>query len=161
MYLPWVHGHYHNGRGPKISFSVTKVYDFIFVRNMVDFNEARLHEATLNLHRHAWIFSRLSITSVDGKQHLSEVVFSALIGYWLTERLEQRTWFRLFFYKKPDSWGSPGPLLSWYQEIYVLKDAKKVWSTEHSCNIARNCLKYWTFVQHSTQLSEILNIRAT
>ena len=28
-----------------------------FYENLVDFNEAHLHEATLNLHRHAWIFS--------------------------------------------------------------------------------------------------------
>ena len=41
--------------------------------NLVDFNEVRLHEATLNLRMHAIIFSRLSIPSVDGKQHLSEV----------------------------------------------------------------------------------------
>jgi hypothetical protein len=29
------------------------------------------------------IFSRLSVASVDGKQHLSEVVFSALVGFSL------------------------------------------------------------------------------
>ena len=44
----------------------------------MDFNEAFLHEATFNLHTHKIIFYRLSIASVDGKQHLSEVVFSAL-----------------------------------------------------------------------------------
>ena len=27
--------------------------NFFFYKNMVDFNEARLHEATLNLHTHA------------------------------------------------------------------------------------------------------------
>ena len=48
-----------------------------FCENLVDFNETRLHEATLNLHIHMWIFSCLSIASVDGKQPLSEVVFSA------------------------------------------------------------------------------------
>ena len=37
----------------------------------------------LNLLTHAWIFSRLSIASVDGKQHLSEVVISALVGFSL------------------------------------------------------------------------------
>ena len=31
-------------------------------------------------------FSRLSITSVDGKKHLSEVVFSALVGFLLLEK---------------------------------------------------------------------------
>ena len=53
---------------------------FFFWENLVDFNEARLHEATLNLHTHAWFFSSLSIASVDGKQHLNELVFSALGG---------------------------------------------------------------------------------
>ena len=33
----------------------------------MDFNEAHLHEATLNLHTHAWIFSHLSIASVVRK----------------------------------------------------------------------------------------------
>ena len=47
----------------------------------MNFNEARLHEAFINLHTHACIFSCLSIASVDGKQHLSEVVFSALVGF--------------------------------------------------------------------------------
>ena len=28
-----------------------------FCKNLVDFNEARLHEATLNLHTHVWVFS--------------------------------------------------------------------------------------------------------
>ena len=45
----------------------------------MDFNEARLYEVTMNLHMHALIFFCLS-ASVDGKQHLSEVVFSALVG---------------------------------------------------------------------------------
>ena len=42
-----------------------------------------VHEATLNLHMHLWIFSHMLIASVDGKQHLSEVVFSALVGFSL------------------------------------------------------------------------------
>ena len=49
----------------------------------MDFNASRLHEVTLNIHMYAWIFSRLSIASVDGKQHLSEIVFSALVGFSL------------------------------------------------------------------------------
>ena len=62
--------------------SLRKVSDlFIFCKNLVDFNEARLHEATLKLHSHSRIFFRLSIVSVDDKQHLSEIVFSALVGY--------------------------------------------------------------------------------
>ena len=31
-------------------------------------------------------FSRLSIASVDGKQHLSEIVFSALVGFSLLDK---------------------------------------------------------------------------
>jgi hypothetical protein len=54
-----------------------------FRENLVDFNAARLHEATLNLHTHRWIFHHLSIASVDGKQHLGEAVFSALVGFSL------------------------------------------------------------------------------
>ena len=56
---------------------------FFFCKNLVDFNEAHLHEVTLILHTHAWIFSHLLIVSVDGKEHLSEVVFSALVGFSL------------------------------------------------------------------------------
>ena len=103
---------------------------------------------------------------VDGNQHLSEVVFSALvrfslyttnthyrvkespksttgmssvayvmlcgtrdrscgqqaIGASITTMLQHipRTWFRLFFSKKPDSWGSPGSLLSWYGSLWLM-----------------------------------------
>ena len=57
-----------------------------FCENLVDFSEAHLHEATLNLHTHAWIFYRLSVTSVDGKQHLREIVFSALVRFSLLEK---------------------------------------------------------------------------
>ena len=56
---------------------------FFICENLVDFYEARLHETSLNLHRHMWIFSRLSIAPVDGKHHLSELVFSALVGFSL------------------------------------------------------------------------------
>ena len=51
--------------------------------NLVYFNEARLHEGILNIHTHAWIFHRLSLAPVDGKQHLSEVAFSDLVGFSL------------------------------------------------------------------------------
>ena len=47
---------------------------FFFCENLVDFNKAHLHDATLNLDMHAKIFSHLSISSVDGKQQLSESV---------------------------------------------------------------------------------------
>jgi hypothetical protein len=64
--------------------SLRKVSDlFIFCKNLVDFNEARLHETTLNLHIRVWIFSQMSIASVDGRQYLSEVVFSAHVGFSL------------------------------------------------------------------------------
>ena len=39
---------------------------------------------TLSLHTYSFIFSRLSIASIDDKQNLSEVVFSALVGFSLT-----------------------------------------------------------------------------
>ena len=57
---------------------------------MVYFNEAHLHEATLNLHTYELIFSHLSIASVDGKQHLSEVVFSALVRFSLYTSMHHR-----------------------------------------------------------------------
>ena len=40
----------------------------------MDFSKARMHEVTLNLHTHAGFFSLLSIASVNGMQHLGEVV---------------------------------------------------------------------------------------
>ena len=62
--------------------TLRKVSDLIlFCKNMVDFNKAFLHMATLKLYTH--IFSRLSIVAVDDKQRLSEVVFSALVGFSL------------------------------------------------------------------------------
>ena len=65
-------------------YSVRKVSDlFLFCENLVDLNEARLYKATMNLYTHASIFTRLSIASVDGKQHLSELVLSALVGFSL------------------------------------------------------------------------------
>ena len=53
----------------------------------MDFNEARLHEATLTLHTHALIFSHLLIVSVDGKQHLSEVVFSGSLRIFVVRKM--------------------------------------------------------------------------
>ena len=52
----------------------------------MDFNEGRLYEATLNPRTHAAIFSLLSIASVDGKEHLNEIVFSALFRFSLLEK---------------------------------------------------------------------------
>ena len=66
-----------------IYYSVRKVSSFFSCENLVDFNEARFYEATVTFHTHAWIFSRLSTTSVDDKQHLSELVFRALVGFSL------------------------------------------------------------------------------
>ena len=67
---------------PSDTWSVRK-YPTFFCENLVDLNEAPLHEATFNLHSNTCIFSRLSLSSVDGKQHLSEVEFSALVGFSL------------------------------------------------------------------------------
>ena len=57
-----------------ISTLLEKYGPYFVLENLVDFNKARLHEATLNLHTHVCFFPRLSIPSVDGKQHLSDVV---------------------------------------------------------------------------------------
>ena len=37
----------------QLNFLVELSFFFFFCENLVDFNEARLHEATLNLHTHA------------------------------------------------------------------------------------------------------------
>jgi hypothetical protein len=59
-------------KSPVLYHSVRKVSDLIFFcKNLVDFNEEHLHEATFIQIRE--FFSSLSIASVDGKQHLSEV----------------------------------------------------------------------------------------
>ena len=54
-----------------------------FLENPVDFIDTHFHEATLNIHKHAPIFSPQSIASVDGKQYFSEIMFSALVGFSL------------------------------------------------------------------------------
>ena len=55
----------------------------LFCENLVDLNEARLHEATLNLHMHERIISCPSIASVDGKQHLSQVVYNVVLRIFI------------------------------------------------------------------------------
>ena len=63
---------------------IIRMYSTLFFcDNLVDFDEARLHEVTFNIRTYAWIFSRVSIASVDGKQHLNQVEFSALVGFSL------------------------------------------------------------------------------
>ena len=39
--------------GAEIMFNITVLYPTFFYENLVDFNEALLHEATLNLHTHS------------------------------------------------------------------------------------------------------------
>lgn len=51
----------------------------------MDLIQPRFHEPLLNLHAHAWIFSRLVMASVAGKQQLSDVVCSSRIGFLLRE----------------------------------------------------------------------------
>ena len=58
-------------------------YPTFFSKNLADFNEASLHEATLKLHKYAWTIFRLSISLVDCKHHLSEIPFSSLVGFSL------------------------------------------------------------------------------
>ena len=68
----------------QIYYSFKKISGLIFFcKNLVDFNEAHLREMSLNLHTHTWNFFHLSIVSVDDKQHLSEVVFSAVVRFLL------------------------------------------------------------------------------
>ena len=62
-------------------------YPTFLCETLVEFSEARLYEATLNLHTYVWFFSRLWTASLDGKRHLSEVVFSALVGFLLYSRV--------------------------------------------------------------------------
>ena len=58
-------------------------WTFFLCKNMVDFNEVRLHEAILKLHTHARNFSRLSIAWVDVKQHyLIQMLFAIHWRYW-------------------------------------------------------------------------------
>ena len=65
--------------------------DIFFCKNLVNFNEVHLHEAILNLHTHPWCFSCLSIVSVDGKQHLSGVIFSAPVNFFILRKMTE--WF--------------------------------------------------------------------
>ena len=77
--------------------SVRKVSDFFFCENLVDLNEARLHEATLNLYTNTCIFSRLSITLVDGKQILIEVVVKYSFRIFIVRKVSDfffvKTWW--------------------------------------------------------------------
>ena len=57
-----------------------------FLRKPGAFQGSHLHEATLKLHTNTCTFYCLSIASVDDKQYLSEVVFSALVGFLLLEK---------------------------------------------------------------------------
>ena len=70
-----------NSSNLQVLLSYKSILHFFFCENLEDFNEAHLHEATVDIHMPTWIFSRLSIASVDDKQHLSEIVLSALVGY--------------------------------------------------------------------------------
>ena len=64
--------------------SVREISDLIFsCENMVDFNETSLLDLDPSYARVN--FSRLSIASVDGKQHFSEVVFNALVEFSVLE----------------------------------------------------------------------------
>ena len=63
-----------------VYYHVRKVSD-LFCENLVNFKDTCFHDATLNLHTHTWIFTSISTESVDGKHHLSEVVFTDLVGF--------------------------------------------------------------------------------
>jgi hypothetical protein len=60
-------------------------------------------------------FSRQSVASIDGKQHLSEVVFSALVGFSL---LEKYPTFRLEKKKNRHTW-SAGNLITFKVRFFA------------------------------------------
>ena len=63
---------------------------FLFYENLVDINEAFFMRRPWTLMRE--FFPHLSIASVDGKRHLSEIVFNALIGFSLLEKYPTFGW---------------------------------------------------------------------
>ena len=68
-------------------------------------------------------FSRLSIASVDGKQHLSEVVFSALVwfslssGIWYTQDSSPVI---MVFMKSGSLWSPACPVRLQYEVVFAL-----------------------------------------
>jgi hypothetical protein len=54
-----------------------------------------LPRATLNHYMNALVFSSLSTVSVDGKQHLSEVVFGALVDFYYKDIHSRHAGLRL------------------------------------------------------------------
>ena len=74
-------------------YCVRNVSNLICIcENLVDFNEAggdlETSYACVN-------FFRLSIAPVHGMQHLSEVVFSALVGIFIVRKMAERFGFRV------------------------------------------------------------------
>jgi hypothetical protein len=69
-------------------YPVREVSDLIFfLRKPGGFQCSALALGNLELSYKCVKFSRLSIAPVDGKQNLSEVVFSALVGFSLLEKI--------------------------------------------------------------------------
>ena len=62
---------------------VRKVYDIIFLKNLVAFNGVLARGGLEPSYACMNFFSCLSLASVNGKQHLTEVGFSALVGFSL------------------------------------------------------------------------------
>ena len=70
----------------------------------------------MDLPTHSWFFPHLSITSVDGKQHLSEVVFSALVGFSLyTTCTHHRV-------KKSPKRQCASPFVSFHSDFFLAKN---------------------------------------
>ena len=78
---------------------VTKISDF-FLRKTGGFQWSGLVWDYLEPPRACVNFFRISIASVNGKHHLSEVVFSALVGFSLLEK------YPIFGQKQPEVAGS-------------------------------------------------------
>ena len=72
-----------------ICHSVRKVSDLFVAKTW--WISIRRAFAPLNLHTHTWIFFRLSIVSVGGKQRLSDAVSSALISDFHCKENERTT----------------------------------------------------------------------
>ena len=108
----------------------------------MDFNDACLHETTLNLHIHAWIFSHLSVASIDSKQHLNEVAFRALVGFSLLEKYptfgrwkkNRHTWIA----RNPREPGKPQESGFFFYQKRLNQSAGNV--LEHCRNGGVNCL---------------------
>ena len=107
-------------------WSVRKVFDLIFFcKNLVDFNDEHLLEATLNLHTHALIFSP-PVNSLSWWQApFDEVLFSALVRFSLLEK------YLTIGREQPEVAGSHIRRVRWTTGVWFF--AKKDWIKCEEC----------------------------